>query len=181
MLKNLDDASWNDRNSEKEYNVSFHSFQASKQDTKEVEKLVRVISLLDTDCIPSFQASKYSSGDHIAPHDDKGFQDVLLDDGRIEIYSRDVACIYYLTKDWKEDWGGNFVDLVEDKLYVPEFNSLVAFQVPRLHEVTPVTSTHSRYAIFGWFLKPGMLYKMDEEEEKETPNPLTHNLVLPSQ
>jgi hypothetical protein len=44
--------------------------------------------------------------------------------------------------------------------YVPEWNSLVAFKVPRFHEVTAVTSNRPRYSIFGWFLQPGQLYPL---------------------
>jgi Rps23 Pro-64 3,4-dihydroxylase Tpa1-like proline 4-hydroxylase len=39
---------------------------------------------------------------------------------------------------------GLLEDLEGGKTYVPEFNSLVAFNVPRDHVVTPVTGT--RYA-----------------------------------
>lgn len=52
------------------------------------------------------------------------------------------------------------------KEYVPEFNSIVAFKVPRYHEVTAVTSRRPRLSIFGWFLQPGKLYELYTGEEK---------------
>jgi Rps23 Pro-64 3,4-dihydroxylase Tpa1-like proline 4-hydroxylase len=70
----------------------------------------------------SFQAARYLGGDHIAAHDDKYALLLLLllllfsvgshpasrafktiDD---EVYSRELAVIYYLTDDWKEEYGG---------------------------------------------------------------------------
>lgn len=108
----------------------------------------------------SFQAARYLGGDHIAAHDDKAFK--TIDD---EVYSRELAVIYYLTDDWKEEYGGLLEDLEGGKTYVPEFNSLVAFNVPRDHVVTPVTGTRPRYSIFGWMLRKGRLYEMDIDEE----------------
>lgn len=56
--------------------------------------------------------------------------------------------------------------------YVPKFNSAVAFQVPRLHEVAPMLSDRPRYSVFGWFLRPvaGAEGEIEEElsaEERE--------------
>jgi Rps23 Pro-64 3,4-dihydroxylase Tpa1-like proline 4-hydroxylase len=48
--------------------------------------------------------------------------------------------IYYLTKDWTEANGGVLIDIPTGTRYVPEFNSLVAFRIPRFHEVTAVTA-----------------------------------------
>ena len=50
------------------------------------------------------------------------------------------------------------------QVYVPQFNSVVAFRVPRYHQVTPVSSSHPRYSVFGWFLQPGQLYDLFEGE-----------------
>jgi Rps23 Pro-64 3,4-dihydroxylase Tpa1-like proline 4-hydroxylase len=39
--------------------------------------------------------------------------------------------------------------------YVPEFNSLIVFRVPRPHEVTKVTAKapEKRFSIFGWYYR----------------------------
>jgi hypothetical protein len=68
--------------------------------------------------------------------------------------TRQVAVAYYLTRDWKPDYGGQFVDLDKKSHHVPEFNTLVAFEVPRMHEVTPVSAPPGivRHSIFGWWL-----------------------------
>jgi Rps23 Pro-64 3,4-dihydroxylase Tpa1-like proline 4-hydroxylase len=78
--------------------------------------------------------------------------------------------IYYLTKDWKAEFGGTLVDIPTDDKYVPEFNSLIAFTIPRFHEVLAVTCDRPRYSIFGWFLTEGKLYDLNtsmEEGKKE--------------
>ena len=86
--------------------------------------------------------------------------------------SRDVAVVYYLTKDWKEEYGGCFIDhgaTNGKKTYVLEFNSLIAFMVPRFHEVTTVKVRNMyRFSFFGWFLTEGDLYSFAKSEEKST-------------
>mmetsp|Transcript_2713 Transcript_2713/g.3657 ORF Transcript_2713/g.3657 Transcript_2713/m.3657 type:complete len:112 (+) Transcript_2713:332-667(+) len=82
--------------------------------------------------------------------------------------SRDVAVIYYLTKDWKGSDGGILIDLQSGTHYTPQFNSLIAFMVPRFHEVTAVRSRKGRdprYSIFGWFLSEGDMYKYVKDPE----------------
>lgn len=34
-----------------------------------------------------------------------------MDDGSVQLCSRSIACIYYLTKDWSENDGGQLLDL----------------------------------------------------------------------
>jgi Rps23 Pro-64 3,4-dihydroxylase Tpa1-like proline 4-hydroxylase len=63
----------------------------------------------------TFSAGKYSHSDHIDPHDDKAFTKVTMDNGNIITCSREYALIYYLTKDWKKEYGGLLVDLEADK------------------------------------------------------------------
>ena len=68
---------------------------------------------------------------------------------------RDVAIILYLSKSWKFDMGGLFVDLAAQPAFpvVPKFNTLICFKVPRLHQVTPIEdATVKRYSLFGWSL-----------------------------
>jgi Rps23 Pro-64 3,4-dihydroxylase Tpa1-like proline 4-hydroxylase len=81
--------------------------------------------------------------------------------------SREIAIIYYLTKDWKSEFGGTLVDIPTGHEYVPEFNSLIAFSIPRFHEVKAVTCDRPRYSLFGWFLKSGRLYDLNIEKEQD--------------
>jgi hypothetical protein len=57
------------------------------------------------------------------------------------------------------------------RVLAPAFNRLVAFRVPRYHQVTPVLpcvgAEHRRYSVFGWFLEPGRLYPLHTGEEEE--------------
>lgn len=64
--------------------------------------------------------------------------------------------------------GGLFIDLEADKPYLPTFNTLVMFRVPRMHGVTPVIGNkkgniRNRFSIFGWWLLEGKLYKEEDE------------------
>ncbi len=47
-----------------------------------------------------------------------------MEDGSVVTASRNVACIYYLTKGWREQYGGLLVDLEDaqhgQRTYVPE-------------------------------------------------------------
>jgi Rps23 Pro-64 3,4-dihydroxylase Tpa1-like proline 4-hydroxylase len=104
----------------------------------------------------------YQREDYIEPHDDKGFKDVVVGDRTVQC-SRDIAVILYMSKDWTEADGGLLVDYGASppSAIVPQFNTLVAFRVPRLHEVTPVlTDAKRRYSVFGWLLTEGELYPL---------------------
>ena len=46
--------------------------------------------------------------------------------------------------------GGLFVDHPTGRRFAPSHNALVAFSVPRLHEVTRVATERPRYSVFGW-------------------------------
>ena len=63
--------------------------------------------------------------------------------------------------------GGILVDMETTRKYVPEFNSLIAFNVPRFHEVQALTTDRARYSIFGWFLSNGILYEVTQAGQKE--------------
>ena len=45
------------------------------------------------------------------------------------------------------------MDLSRGDTHTPIFNSLVAFLVPRLHEVDMMKTDRNRITIFGWFYK----------------------------
>jgi len=57
------------------------------------------------------------------------------------------------------------VDIDGKKCYVPEFNSLIAFVVPRNHEVTEMKTDKARFSIFGWFLRPVEGEGINEEDD----------------
>jgi len=96
-----------------------------------------------------FQAGRYTRGSFIEPHDDAAFKEI---EGKL--HKRSIAVIFYLTQNWTEDFGGSFVDLQGGVSHVPLFNSVVAFRVPRRHEVEVVKTDRARLSIFGWFYVP---------------------------
>lgn len=54
---------------------------------------------------------KYEKSNHIEPHDDRAYADVYRD-GKVKVQcSRDIAVIYYLTKDWSASYGGHLIDI----------------------------------------------------------------------
>lgn len=79
-----------------------------------------------------------------------------------DAYISDTGFIWYLSKDWKWDWGGALMSIDDDgrvEATIPHFNQLVIMnhqdgQVP--HFVTPVTewALEPRYMLVG-FLKSG--------------------------
>jgi hypothetical protein len=118
-------------------------------------------------------AACYTEGDGIAPHDDKAHRTILG-----QVHSRTIAVVLHLTPyTWPEarndEMGGCFVDHVTGKQYAPQFNSLVAFTVPRQHEVTAVQAAFpgKRLSLFGWFLEPGEKYSIDIDLTEEGPTP----------
>lgn len=88
-----------------------------------------------------------------------------MDDGQVITCSRSIAIIYYLTKEWRSEDGGLLVDIEGGRTYVPEFNSLVAFRIPRYHQVTKVLVNRPRFSVFGWFLTPGIKYELFTGED----------------
>ncbi|GLI68866.1 hypothetical protein VaNZ11_013412 [Volvox africanus] len=171
----VSDEQWNDTSASTDYrqnNIS-HSFSSVKH-ARGLDAVVRLFSLVRPGSLNAFSAARYCKTDHIAPHDDRAYTQVKLDSGRIITASRTLAIIYYLTRDWHEEYGGVLVDLEDPtappgvgRKYVPLWNSVVAFRVPRYHAVTPMTTNRPRYSIFGWFLEPGRLYELYRGEDAE--------------
>lgn len=91
----------------------------------------------------SLSASLYLPGDHSLPHDD------ISED-------RQVAFIWYLTKDWQSDWGGELFWCRKNKYIPPIFNMLLLFNVSpvNMHFVTTVSpyARSKRMAISGWWM-----------------------------
>jgi predicted 2-oxoglutarate/Fe(II)-dependent dioxygenase YbiX len=101
--------------------------------------------------VPRLQLGRYGRGDHIVKHDDAAVVDI---DG--VPHERRIALVYYLTGEptWDASLGGLFVDHASGRRFAPVHNTLVAFRVPRLHEVSRVIGDRSRYSIFGWLYAP---------------------------
>lgn len=90
-------------------------------------------------------ASKYSQGDFMGLHDDGG-------------HPRKFAYVMGFTKNWLPHWGGSTVitDNKREKVietYLPSFNSIILFDVPIFHYVSPVSNyaQSDRISFTGWY------------------------------
>lgn len=91
------------------------------------------------------QATLYRPGHFLTQHDDR-------EDGK----QRVAAYVFNFTHDWRADWGGVLQFIDQDghvsEGYLPVFNALNLFLVPRAHSVSYVTpfAQGGRYSITGW-------------------------------
>ncbi len=90
------------------------------------------------------QATLYSRGHFLNVHDDTG-----------DSADRRAAYVMGFTKNWRLDWGGNLLFLDGQDIgkgFVPSFNTLTLFKVPREHIVTQVSNFAGagRFSITGW-------------------------------
>jgi 2OG-Fe(II) oxygenase superfamily len=89
-------------------------------------------------------AAWYRPGEYALPHDDS------VADAR-----RSVAYVWYLSKHWRQEWGGAFFWCPTGQYLMPKFNTLVIFNVKpsNLHLVCPVasTATSKRLTINGFW------------------------------
>eukprot|EP00930_Biecheleria_cincta_P101136 TRINITY_DN92771_c0_g1_i1.p1 TRINITY_DN92771_c0_g1~~TRINITY_DN92771_c0_g1_i1.p1 ORF type:complete len:302 (-),score=41.79 TRINITY_DN92771_c0_g1_i1:55-960(-) len=127
-----------------------------------------LIESLVGDSVIRLQAARYQSSNHIKKHGDSGttvasmFTQTPLGQHILPgtKMKRKFAVILYLTRDWKESYGGCLVDHGCERrarTIVPQFNSAIIFKVPRDHEVTKmVEGSPSRYTVFGWFHEVGL-------------------------
>lgn len=75
-----------------------------------------------------------------------------MDDGSIQLCSRNIAVIYYLTKDWTAADGGLLIDLEAPggpQTHVPKFNRYVR---PTGLEYWPVWDSHAGCPRNGWLV-----------------------------
>jgi 2OG-Fe(II) oxygenase superfamily len=97
-----------------------------------------------------FNASRYSSGDFLNRHFD--------DDTACRTHVRQRAFVWHLSQGFTRSDGGQFVDEVTNSHYLPQWNALCHFPVPRPHSVTIVTGPKVRYSIYGWIVTPKFLH-----------------------
>ena len=92
-------------------------------------------------------AAWYRPGEYALPHNDAAGNAL-----------RSVAYIWYLTKDWRREWGGSLFWCPTGQYVSPAFNVLVMFSaVPsNFHFVCPVSpaATAKRLTINGFWLRP---------------------------
>lgn len=84
------------------------------------------------------EATCYSKGCFLGEHDDAFDPDNL------------VAFVFYLTPEWRADWGG--ILMFENGIIPPMWNTLGLFTVPVKHFVSSVSpaATKNRYSVTGW-------------------------------
>jgi Rps23 Pro-64 3,4-dihydroxylase Tpa1-like proline 4-hydroxylase len=63
------------------------------------------------------------------------------------------------------------------QVHVPEFNSLIAFRIPRWHAVTPVTTAHPRYSVRGRQLDLGQARQASALQAAWVLSPAFYGLV----
>ena len=89
------------------------------------------------------QATDFGAGDFLTTHDDG-----------IEGKNRFAAYVFGLTRRWQADWGGLLLLEDGDRVsgFVPDFNVLRIFAVPRPHHVSCVSPwvEQRRVSITGW-------------------------------
>ncbi len=91
------------------------------------------------------QVTAYGEGDFLTGHDDD-----LANSGR------KVAFVLGLTPQWRLEWGGLllFHELggVDCAGFIPQFNTLDLFSIPRYHSVSMVTraAPRRRFSVTGW-------------------------------
>jgi len=89
-------------------------------------------------------ASWYRPGEYALPHDDTAGNDL-----------RSVAYIWYLTREWRQSWGGALYWCPTGQYLSPGFNVLAIFNVTlsNVHFVCPVapTATAKRMALNGFW------------------------------
>ena len=89
-----------------------HSFLSTKTGSIDLELLLRTFSILLPDHLNAFSAGKYQKSDNIAPHDDRAYTEIRMEDtGEVVLCSRDVTLVYHLTKNWTEEMGGALIDI----------------------------------------------------------------------
>ncbi len=148
-----------------------HRFSTCEPDAATViDGLGRALWVARPQCLPSFSALRFGPGDHISCRDDRAQAEVLGADGQPTVFSRAVGAILYLADGWKSQFGGDFVDLSAEReqprRFTPAFNTLVLFEVPHMHAISPVhhSSANPLFAMRGWWMAEGELYSLSDSD-----------------
>lgn len=116
---------------------------AEFMNSERVMQALRDLTGLEPVNFADAQGTAYAGGHFLNAHDDG-----------VEGKNRLAAFVFSLTRDWKADWGGLllFREGAEVRGFVPAFNSLRIFKVPRDHLVSyvPPWVSASRYSVTGW-------------------------------
>ena len=93
----------------------------------------------------------FKEGHYIQRHNDMYSENRT----KTNVLSRSITFNYFLTRDWRPEWGGQFVWENPKNVINPEFNTLVMFLVgpDSHHHVTEVRGNgdNDRIALTGWF------------------------------
>jgi SM-20-related protein len=108
-------------------------------------EFVRQVTGMPVQGLQSATATLFKPLHFLTAHDDQD-----MDSRRL------VAFALNLTPEWRPDWGGalQFYDRNDhiEEGYLPLFNALNLFRVPKLHSVSQVSSFGGlRYSVVGWF------------------------------
>jgi hypothetical protein len=125
-----------------------------------------IAELSGEDCGGAAQvaASWYRPGEYALPHND-----LVID------HARSVAFIWYLTRDWRQDWGGALFWCPSGQYLLPAFNVLIVFRVmpANMHLVCPVApgATSRRLAVNGFWhrAQPGAVVEPIAEDAVISP------------
>lgn len=139
-------------------NFSFASYKNSDFIEEHDDLVVESLQQFDINStLESFNASSKEIDELLLNHTKRNLVECNCDeqcDCDYFDFERRLACVYYLNKDWNEKDGGEFIDSVTGKKYLPLFNRFVVFMVPRMHAVAQVKGeTKDRRSIFGWWLE----------------------------
>lgn len=169
VLESLPEETWELSEHAKDEGAASHRFWSA--DVCDVPALAPLRGLFwsllpklrDEPTLPIFSCGRYGKSDFIGRHDDRAH---VPFNGSENMFSRTVAAIWYLTRDWAAHDGGCLLDLQEadsnkpEARHVPIYNALRVFEVPHWHAVTAVTSERYRYSIFGWWHQKGKRYEL---------------------
>jgi hypothetical protein len=96
-----------------------------------------------------FGITRYLPGDYALPHTDYS---------GVENAGRQIAFLWYLTRDWNPKWGGELYLRQRGCSLSPRFNTFVIFHttLQSYHLVTPVSpyATGKRMTVTGWWRNP---------------------------